>query len=183
MDKREEAAKYGRLIHEKGLVIGAGGNISVRDGDFFVIKKQGADMSDCAAGGYARIPFDKVEENKETLSTETPLHIACYRASREVNAILHVHSPLMIAAAEKTDRLVSTSYEFDCILKKAVPIIDYIQPGSALLAKAVAEKVASGATAVMMRRHGSICVGKDLEEAYLRVLALERACLTRLHTS
>ena len=183
MDKLKEAAKYGRLIHEKGLVIGAGGNISERDGDFIIIKKQGADMSDCQTSGYARIPFSEVEGNKDTLSSETPLHVACYKANQEVNAVIHVHSPLIIAASGKTDNLESTSYEFDCVLKAAVPVIDYIQPGSVTLAEAVAEKVAGGASAVMMCRHGSICVGKDLEEAYLRVLALERACLTYLHTS
>jgi L-fuculose-phosphate aldolase len=183
MDMRKEAAKYGRLLHEKGLVIGAGGNISARDGDFLVIKKKGVDMSGGRPGDYARIKLEKAEEEKELLSTETPFHAACYKASKNVNAVIHVHSPLVIAAAEKTDILESVSYEFDCILQKAVPVIEYIQPGSFSLASALAEKVSVGAGAVMMKRHGSICVGKDLEEAYLRVLALERACLTFLHIS
>jgi L-fuculose-phosphate aldolase len=182
MNKIREIAKYGRLIHEKDLVIGAGGNISERDGEFLIIKRKGANMADGNADDYIRILFEKTESEQELLSTETPMHVACYRARTDINALIHVHSPIMIAAAEKTDLLKSTSYEFDCILQREVPVLDYIEPGSVSLAEAVSKKLSNGANAVMMKRHGAISSGRDIEEAYLRVLALERACLTFLHS-
>jgi L-fuculose-phosphate aldolase len=182
MDRRKEIAKYGQLIHEKGLVIGAGGNISARDGDFLIIKRKSADMSEGNAGDYVRIPFEEAEKETELLSSEAPLHIACYKAAQNVGALVHVHSPFTIAAAGKIDFLASTSYEFDCILEKSVPVVEYIQPGSRDLANTVADKVKEGAGAVMMRKHGAVSVGEDLKEAYLRILALERACVTFLHS-
>jgi L-fuculose-phosphate aldolase len=182
MDKRKELAKYGKLIHEKGLVIGAGGNISARDEEAMIIKKKGADMSDGDAAAYVRVLLEEAAGGSALSSSETPLHVACYKACRDVQAVVHVHSPMIIAAAEKTRLLESTSYEFDCILQKGVPVIEYLQPGSASLAEAVAERIADGASAVMMRRHGAVSVGKDTEEAYLRILALERSCVTFLHS-
>ena len=183
MNKIEEAAKYGKLIHQAGLVIGAGGNISVRDGSAVIIKKKAADMSLGRTEDYISIPLTEMEQlDNDELSSETPLHTACYKTSESVGAVVHVHSPYAIAASEKTKLLKSTSYEFDCIIQKAVPVIDYIQPGSSELGEAVAEKIKEGATAVLLKKHGPVSVGKDLEEAYLRILALERACLTFLHS-
>ena len=182
MDKRKELAKYGKVIHEKGLVIGAGGNISARDEEAMIIKKKGADMSSGSADDYVYASLEEASSEPELLSSETPLHVACYKARQDVRAVVHVHSPMIIAAAEKTRLLKSTSYEFDCILQKDVPVIEYLNPGSSSLAEAVAEKVASGASAVIMQRHGAVSVGGTIEETYLRILALERACITFLHS-
>jgi L-fuculose-phosphate aldolase len=181
MSRIEELVKYGRLLHQKNLVIGAGGNISARDGQYIVIKKKGADMSEGKKTDYVRVPLEKTSGQKKELSSETPLHVACYKASRDVRAVVHFHSPATVAVAEKIHFLKSTSYEFDCLLKKTVPVIEYIRPGSAELGKAAAEEITSGATAVIMKKHGAVTVGKDPDEAYLRALALERACVTFLY--
>ena len=177
----EELIRYGCLLHEKELVIGAGGNISARDGEHIVIKRKGADMSEAGAGDYVRVSLKEASGENENLSSETPLHVACYKARQDVQAVVHVHSPMVIATAEKTHFLESTSYEFDCLLERTVPVVEYIQPGSAELGEAVAEEISSGANAVIMRRHGAVSVGRSPEEAYLRALALERACVTFLH--
>ncbi|MFH1665801.1 MAG: class II aldolase/adducin family protein [Candidatus Omnitrophota bacterium] len=176
-------AEYGKLLHDDKLVIGSGGNISELDGEFLIIKKKGTDMSSGRTGGYIRLPLLAAEKGGDgRLSSETPFHIACYMARTDIGAVIHVHSPYMVASAGKTDILESVSYEFDCILKKAVPVVEYIRPGSPELAGEIAAKIKAGANAVLLRRHGGLSAGKDLEEAYLRILALERACITFLHS-
>ncbi len=180
MEKKKEIAKYGKLIHEKELVIGSGGNISVKDNGKLIIKKKCADMSKGDINDYLSIFFKDAGKENDSLSSETPMHLETYKAREDIQAIIHVHSPVMIAAAAKIDLLESPSYEFDCLIKKAVPVVDYLQPGSQQLAQAVADKFKAGANAVLMRRHGGVSIGKDLEEAYFRILALERACKTFL---
>ncbi len=180
MDRRMKIAEYGRKLHDKNLVIGAGGNISEKDGDILIIKKRGADMSRQKADDYVNIPFKEAQKPNAALSSETPFHVACYKARSDVGAVIHVHSPVIVAAANRTDLLEGVSYEFECVLEGPVRVINYIQPGSDPLALAVADKIEKGANAVMMRRHGALSVGKDAEEAYLRILALERACMTFL---
>jgi len=183
MDKREEIARYGKLLHDAGLVIGPGGNISVRDGEDLLIKKRETDMSGGNPDDYAVIALSEARNGEsDILSSETPFHLACYAANPDIAALIHVHSPYMTAAANRTDVLEDISYEFECILTNPVPVIEYIQPGSAALGEALAEKIAEGATAVLMRKHGAVAAGKDLEEAYLRILALERACICFLNS-
>jgi L-fuculose-phosphate aldolase len=183
MDAREEIAKYGKLLHDTGLVIGAGGNISVRDGEKLIIKKRETSMSAGDPDDYAVIGLAEARKGASAymLSSETPFHLACYAAGPEINALVHVHSPYMTAAAKKTDVLEDISYEFECVLQNPVPVIGFLKPGSAALGEALAEKVRNGATAVLMRKHGAVSVGKDLKEAYLRIQALERACICFLH--
>jgi len=180
---RKDLIKYGKLLHEKDLVIGRGGNISARSGDTLLIKKKFADMFPGNAKDYIAVPYPSTPAvEMAELSSETPLHLASYAAREDIKAVIHAHSPMSIAASSKTDVLESPSYEFDCIIQKPVPVIGYIQPGSEELASAIGAELKRGANAVLMKRHGAVTVGSSLEEAYLRMLALERACISFLYS-
>ncbi len=177
-----ELVDIGKALHDERLVIGPGGNISAVVGGVLYIKKRGADMSRQDHNDFFNISIDEVDVEHEEISSECPFHLACYKADKKIGAIIHVHSPYMIAASEKARELRDISYEFDCILGSSVPVIDYIQPGSGDLAQKVAEHVKDGKNTILMRKHGAVSTGKDLKQAYLRILALERACITFLHT-
>jgi L-fuculose-phosphate aldolase len=181
VDIRKKMAETGKKLHEKGLAIGSGGNISVREEDDLVIKKRGTDMSRENPDDYIVIPLAKALVPNEDLSTETPFHVACYEAREEIGSVIHVHSPETVAASEKTGVLENVSYEFNYVLESPVPVIEFIQPGSTKLAEEIGRRIKGGANAVLMRRHGAIAVGRDIEEAYVRILALNRACKTFLY--
>ncbi len=181
MGRFEELVYYGKLLHEKNMVIGAGGNISVRDGNGMIIKKKDVNMAVCDKEGYVKFRSDVQDSEQEDVSSETPLHKVCYEASKNWGAVIHVHSPYMIAVAQRTKELLSVSYEFDCIIGEKVPVIDYIQPGSETLALECKKEISKGAGTLLLRRHGGLSAGKDLEEAFQKVLALERACIAFLN--
>ena len=175
----EDLIESGRFLHEHGLVIGAGGNISIRDKEFFIIKRSGADMSCAGPSDYIRVSFSRdVDLEEPGVSSEIFIHRECYLAREDVLAVAHAHSPYSVAAAEKISLLESPSYEFDCLVGRSSPVISYIQPGSSELGKTVADKIKQGSNAVILKRHGVVAVGKDIKEACLRVLAVERACMT-----
>lgn|GEM_PF-1183072 len=180
MNKRRGLAGYGKLLHDKGLVIASGGNVSARDGSRLIIKKRGADMSQGRAKDYVCVLFSETEKKKDILSREAPFHVACYDAREDVGAVVHTHSPIMMAVAEKTAILSDISYEFQCVVESAVPVIGYLKPGSDELAAAIAGEIKQGANAVLMKKHGAVSVGRDIEQAYVRMIALERACQTFL---
>ena len=182
-DIKKELVRYGKLLQLGGFAIGSGGNLSAKDAGYIFIKRQGADLSEAKTGDYLRISLKEAEKGPAGISSETPLHLASYAARPEAGAVIHVHSPAMVAAAEKTRLLKSNSYEFDCVMGGDVPVIPFIKPGTRALADAAASKVKSGANAVLLARHGAVCIGRNTEEAYVRVLALERACLTFLYLS
>jgi L-fuculose-phosphate aldolase len=181
MNKKKELAKYGKLLHDKGLAIASGGNISTRNKEGLIIKKQGADMSSGQINDYVSVTFKNIERKRDVLSTETPFHLACYHARRNVGAVVHAHSPAMVAAAGKIAILdEDISYEFQYIVGSAVPTIESLSPGSDELAAAIASEIKQGSNAVLIKKHGAVSVGCDIEQAYMRMIALERACLTFL---
>jgi L-fuculose-phosphate aldolase len=107
--------------------------------------------------------------------------VACYEARPDIGAVIHVHSPYVVAIAERVNFLSEEiSYEFEYIMEKPVPVIPYIEPGSGDLAMAISKEISYGINGVIMRRHGSVVVGRTLREAYVRTLALERAAKTVL---
>ncbi|MFA6636487.1 MAG: class II aldolase/adducin family protein [Candidatus Omnitrophota bacterium] len=179
MGMMEDLIENGKFLHRHGLVIGAGGNISVRDKGFFTIKRSGVDMSCAGPSDYTRVSFSSEDDPEQLgVSSEVFIHRACYMAREDVLAVAHAHPPYSVAASGKLSLLESPSYEFDCLVGRASPVIPYIQPGSPELGKTVADKIRQGSNAVILKRHGVVAVGKDIKEACLRVLAIERACMT-----
>ena len=61
-------------------------------------------------------------------------------------------------------------------LGDTLPCVAYAPSGTGELARLVARAFAAGNHACLMRNHGVVCVGRDINEARERVAALEAAC-------
>jgi L-ribulose-5-phosphate 4-epimerase len=84
---------------EKGLVIGSSGNISLRlpaskgNAGLMAITPTSRLYNTLSADDIPIIDFEgKNVEGKLRPSVETPLHIAIYKARKNVNAVIHTHS-------------------------------------------------------------------------------------------
>jgi L-fuculose-phosphate aldolase len=109
-------------------------------------------------------------------SSETPMHLAVYAATG-AGAVVHTHSPEVIALSAVCDELPAIHYAI-VSLGGPVRVADYVRFGSADLAQA-AQAALSGRTAAILRNHGAISYGATLAEAYDRALLLE--WLARVH--
>ncbi|MDD4013750.1 MAG: class II aldolase/adducin family protein [Candidatus Omnitrophica bacterium] len=182
-DVRKELVKRGRQLYAAGLALGRGGNISVLERGRIFIKAAGVDMEEALVKDYPDVgPEEALSESKHgRVSTEIPMHLACYRANRAIKAVVHVHSPELVAVSALTKVLESNSYEFDCLLGRKVPVVPFIEPGSDKLGRAVAKKVSESSNGVLLARHGAVCFGRTLKEACDRAMALSRACRLYLY--
>ena len=179
MDVLDSLVEGGKFLHEHALVIGPGGNLSIREAGSLIIKRGGVDMSRANAEDYIKIPFSRsIPPEDSRLSSESLLHWSCYVSRDDIRAVAHAHPPYSLKAARSRDILKSESYEFDCMVGESVPVIPYLRPGSRELSDAVEASIGSGETAVLMRRHGIVAVGESVEQACNRILAVERACMT-----
>jgi ribulose-5-phosphate 4-epimerase/fuculose-1-phosphate aldolase len=104
-------------------------------------------------------------------SIEFEMHRAVYSAARDVNAIVHTHSPFTIG--------VSISAEFRHVIEEArivvgTPVVIANKPsGSKDLAESVAHEFAGGARVVVVKNHGVVAGGKDLHHARAIIESLE----------
>jgi len=105
-------------------------------------------------------------------TSEVALHLACYRARPDVEAIIHAHPPTCIA------HTVAGVSMAQCVLPEVVltlgqiPTLDYERTGTDALAAKVGEAITSH-DAVMMDRHGAVCVGRDLLTAFCNLETME----------
>ncbi len=179
---RLEVAAYGNLIVKHGLAVGAGGNISAREGDTMLISPTGYSLADATPEDYVAVSVSSggiISSNGLRPSSEVLMHLACYRQRPEIRAVVHTHPPHAIA-------LVSSGHDLRPIYAGAliylgadIPHVDYITVTTAELAAAVEERI-QGANCILLRNHGAVTVGESLKQAFWRACTVEEAAHIQL---
>jgi L-fuculose-phosphate aldolase len=164
-----------------GLAQGASGNLSVRREDVIAITPSGvpyermspADICLVRPGGGAPLGGavgPGLTEPGPRPSTETPMHVAVYRATGTA-AIVHTHSPFVVAVSTVLDELPAVHYAM-ADLGGIVRVAPYVRFGTPELAESAVAALA-GRNAVILRNHGALTCGPDLARAYDRAATLE----------
>jgi len=168
---REQLVSYcGRLVAD-GLAVGAAGNMSVRVGDLVAITPSGLSYAELTPADVCVLTMAGQElEAAETPSSELPMHLAVYEATK-AGAVVHTHSAEVIALSATCEELPAVHYAITS-LGGPVRVAAYSRFGSAGLA-AVATAALDGRRAAILQNHGAICYGRTLAEAYDRALLLE----------
>lgn len=101
MSARLECLTANQRLQSEGLVHLTWGNVSVRYGDGFVIKPSGVAYQDLQADDLVEIDLASGNSRGRLRpSTDTPTHLALYRAHPEIEAVVHVHSTCATAFAQ-----------------------------------------------------------------------------------
>ncbi len=181
MELKRQISDVMRRMYYRNIISTFAGNASARDatGKNFWITPTTSDKSNLQPERMAEVSVaDGRIMGKEDPSSEYRLHLAIYRTSDSINAIVHSHAPFTIAAADLDliSEAMHVSYEESSYMS-GIGVTDPIQPGTGDLADAVAGKFKNEAvSAVIMKSHGSVAVGKDLYEALNRIEVLEHIC-------
>jgi L-fuculose-phosphate aldolase len=169
---RVQLVSYSARLLADGLAIGSAGNISVRAGDLVAITPSGIGYHEMRPEDVCLITTDGTElANGETPSSETPMHLAIYAMCPGAAAVVHTHSPEVIALSASRSELPAIHYAITA-LGGPVRVAPYVRFGTDQLA-AAAVGALSGRTAVILRNHGAVTYGLDLAQAYDRALLLE----------
>lgn len=187
---RDEIVRIGKLMWEKNFIAAGDGNLSVRLGsDRLLCTPSGLSKGFLNAEQLIIIDMDgnKVGANLGAArdlvpSSEIRLHLECYRQRKDITAVVHAHPPSAIACT-----LVGISLA-KCILPEVVydlgtiPTLPYATPTSIEGPERIRE-IIPAYDALMLERHGSVTVGKNLWEAYMRLERLEHSALIALQAN
>jgi L-fuculose-phosphate aldolase len=168
----EELIETCRKAFQRGLVGGAGGNISVRvpGRDEVLISATGVSLGDLTPGSVVRVDLKaQVVEAHDghRPSKETGFHVTAYRLRPHVNAVVHLHPPFATAFAVRGKELPLVT-DGSRLNLKHVPIVGHAPSGSAELHRIVEEGLRAypEAKAILMREHGMFSMGPNLTAAY-----------------
>lgn len=163
-----------------GLIRLSAGNISARIDDRLV-----AITPTCIAYDVLK-PTDisiitvdgKLVEGEFKPSSETPLHTAIYREMPEIGAVVHTHSiyTMTFAASNKPLPLVSVE-AVAAFAQGSIPVARYVSPGSPHAGEVAMEVLRSnpGLKALLLRNHGLLVIGPDVETAWQTAYKIETA--------
>jgi L-fuculose-phosphate aldolase len=163
---REEIARVCHICYGRGLVSGAGGNVSARipGDDVILITATGVSLRDVRPEDIVAIGLDgSLREGEGRPSKEVPFHTEIYRRRPDVNAVLHLHPPFATAFAVLGRPLPMVTITAVVILGE-VPVVPRAPSGTRELGELVGRCVEEHprAKALLLTDHGIVAMGPDL---------------------
>lgn len=163
--------KTSHELYNKGLVPGKSGNISVKFEkkglNVVAVTPSGSSLKTLTEKDILLVDLEgKIVSDTEHIPTsELEMHLNIYKLRKDVGAIVHTHSPITTGFAF-SDEKIKRFEGFGPIEEDYLEIVDYHPPGSSDLAVAVSKGLLNQ-NVVVLKNHGMVAVGKNLDEATL----------------
>jgi L-fuculose-phosphate aldolase len=179
---REDLIWVCRQLDRKGLIAATDGNVSCRLG------KKSLLVTPAGACKAELQPADLLVTDLEGLvlrgpgaaSSELRMHLLVYAERIDVRAAVHAHPPLLTAFTLAGLPFLAETLPEVWLNIGAVATAPYATPSTEDVPAAIAPFIGSH-QAVLLERHGSLTLGKDLREAYFRLEKLEHAAHVLLY--
>lgn len=167
--------EIGRRLYERGLIVAAEGNISARLADSnILVTPAGMCKGRMAPEDLVIVdPTGRSRQGERRASTEVRMHLGVLAARDDVHACVHAHPPYATAFAVAGIPLA------DCILPEvigtigAVPLAPYATPSTQQVADSLGPFI-DRYDAFLLKNHGVLTIGPDLESAYRKMETVER---------
>ncbi len=165
----------GQIAYQRRLLTANDGNISVRLAEGILITASGVCKGRLEPDDL--ILFDRDGTLRRVAagrrpSSETPMHLEVYRQRPDVHAVLHAH-PVFATALTVAGQEFPLDVLPEVLLTMGpVPVTAYATPASSENADVIRELIRSH-DALLLRQHGSLTVGPDLETALTHLERLE----------
>ncbi len=160
-------------IDTKGWVANHDGNVTVKYEDNFLATPTSVSKSDMVSEMVLTLDKsgNKIHGVGKSFS-EMKLHLAAYGAREEINAVIHAHPPFATAFGLIGEKFIVNLPEAIVSIGDEIPVAGYSMPGTEKSINIVSELIMQ-TDVFMIAGNGVLAVGKDLNEAFLRMELLE----------
>ena len=174
-DPHADLIATARALQPAGLNKGTSGNVSVRDGDGFLITPTGLPYDTLVPDDIPRMALDGTPAGRRQPSSEWRFHRDLYAARPEVGAVLHAHSPFAVSLACLRRDIPPFHYMIARFGGDTIRCADYAIFGSPELSTAAMHAM-EGRTGCLLANHGLLVAGRDLAEALALAVEFEELC-------
>lgn len=173
--------KVGQLLETRGLICATDGNLSFRDDvGGIIITAAGAHKGALTPEDLIRVDLHgNVLWGSGTPSSESAMHTVIYRTCPSVGAVVHAHPPVATAYAVSGTPLETRIMPESALLLGEVPLVPYATPGTEDLSRSLEPYLAEH-KAFLLAHHGTVTIGRSIEEAYDQMTRLEHAAKIQL---
>ncbi len=186
-DLKERVWRANLELVRHGLVILTFGNVSgfSREKGWMAIKPSGVSYDDMRASDIVLVDLDgKTVEGKLRPSSDTPTHLALYRAFGEIGGVAHAHSVCATAFAQARREIPCLGTTHADHFFGAVPVTRMLRQGEVRsgyegnTGKVIVERLRNvhplDMPAVLVAGHGPFTWGKTPQDAVRNSLVLEQ---------
>lgn len=165
-------------LYDVGLITPKGGNVSARvpnTEELWITPTQ------LHKGGLSEEVLIRVNlqgrklEGRDRPSVELPMHLEIYRGRDDVGAVIHTHAPMAMIVGLYEEPIPSITIE--AIALAETPVVPFLLSGTKEQTQAIVDALGEG-SAVLLRNHGLVTVGKTLKDAASKAHQLEFAART-----
>ena len=161
-------------IYYRGMTTTSGGNLSIKDEDGDIwITPGGIDKGTLTRDDIMRVKADGSISGRHKPSSEYPFHLSVYSRRPDIGAVLHAHSPALVAFSivrKLPDiNLIPTAR----LICGDITMAPYALPGSQLLGEKIAAEFEKGFNVVVLENHGVVIGAPDIFRAFMAFETLE----------
>ena len=167
----------GKKLLSEGLVTRTWGNVSIRvDENLMLITPSGRAYNDLTVNDIVLVNYHTLkDEGTIKPSSEKGLHCEIYRTRKEINSVIHTHQMNASTVAAARREVPPILDDMVQIIGPSVRVADYALPSTRRIVNKTV-KALRGRMAALMANHGAVCIGRDIEEAFVVCQVLEKAC-------
>lgn len=175
---REAIVRFSHLCYERHLLVAMDGNLSTLLPDGNVLCTQAG----CHKGFLTDDELVVIDRKgrkvrgKGQPTSEMAMHLACYDERPDVRAVIHTHPPISIAFTIAGVSMARCVLPEVVLTLGTVPTVEYETTGTMALADRIRPYVRHH-DAILMDRHGAVCLGGNLLEAFCRLETMEHTAL------
>lgn len=171
---RSQLVRFGRLCYERRLLVAMDGNLSVRLSDDLVIcTKAGCHKGFLEDRDLVVVDMQgKKVRGEGSPTSEMAMHLAAYLARPDLEAVVHAHPPMCVAFTVAGVSMARCVLPEVVLTLGTVPTLHYETTGTTELADLVGSALVNH-DAVMMDRHGAVCGGTSLLDAFCKLETME----------
>ena len=193
---KEQVCNANLLLPRYGLVTFTWGNVSAidRETGLVVIKPSGVEYSGMTAGDMVVVDLDgAVVEGRYKPSSDTPTHVALYRAFPELGGIVHTHSRWATTFAQAKMGIPPLGTTHGDYFYGEIPCTRLMTPeeisgeyeretGNVIIETFTGRGIVPAQIpAVLVASHGPFTWGKDAMEAVHNAVVLEELAFMAFH--
>lgn len=166
-------------VYEKRFVSATDGNVSaITQNNTVLITRSGICKGDVTENDILEFDFNGNHLKGEgKITTEFKLHLYAYSKRKEVNAVVHCHPVYSTAFTLLGEGLTGHYFPEVILTLGRVPLCSYGTPSTKELPLSL-EPYIDFAWAFLLKNHGTITLGKDLDDAYYKMEKLEHTAET-----
>ncbi len=167
--------RIGKMMYNRQFIAGTDGNISVRlDDDRILITPAGYRKGEMTVEDLVVIDYDgKKISGANQPSSEMGMHIRLYQDRSDISACVHAHPPYATSFAVTNQSLNEPVLPEIELFVGPVAMTSYSPPGTDAVADEL-HKYSADHNAFLLKNHGLVTVGKDINQAFNRLETVEQ---------